>query len=248
MHKNTISIIQSELDTIKALLKHMAEQPKPATIELDLTLSKMQHLYELMLLLKPSADGPISQPVKTTPAEAALSAQSEVSKPASAPVKKIEPEAEPAPQPTVSAEPAKPVEKSAKPLAEPVEKETSASISTQKTQTQSSVLGETLQMNQRLINESLNNAIQKTDISQWLSSKPLSSIESAIGINDKFLFIRELFNNNPDAFSSTVKKIDACSGLNEALEYLQTQVSWDFESETAQKFLVLVRRRFINPS
>lgn len=248
MHKNTIAIIQSELDTIKALLKHMAEQPKPASIELDLALNKMQHLYELMLLLKPSAEMPMSQPDKKPLPESAPSEQPEVSKSVSTSAKKDEPKAEPIPQPTVSAQPPKSEVKSAKPSTEPIEKSSSLFISTQKAPAQSSVLGEKLQTNQRLINESLSNAIQQTDISQWLSSKPLSSIESAIGINDKFLFIRELFNNNSVAFSNTVKKIDSCSDLNEALEYLQTQVSGDFESETAQNFLVLVRRRFITPS
>ena len=78
-----------------------------------------------------------------------------------------------------------------------------------------------------------------------LSNMPVSSIKSAIGINDRFQFIRELFDGNGDKFAKTVSVIDEMKNIDEAVEYLRQSFKWK-KNETSLKFIGLVKRRFSN--
>ncbi len=87
--------------------------------------------------------------------------------------------------------------------------------------------------------------LEKFNLEQKLSNRPVTSIKSAIGINDRFQFIRELFNGDPEIFSKTVNDLDAKNDIGEAVEYLQQNFNWK-KNETSLKFVNLVKRRFLN--
>jgi hypothetical protein len=72
---------------------------------------------------------------------------------------------------------------------------------------------------------------------------PIQSIKSAIGLNDRFLFTRELFDNNPDKFNRAIEAIDRMHSLQEAIRFLDQHVTVS-DDDTGLKFLELIRRRF----
>ncbi len=72
---------------------------------------------------------------------------------------------------------------------------------------------------------------------------PIKLIWDAIGINDSFLFVRELFDNDSSKLESTVKTIDELTSIQEAVNYLKTNFKWS-NSEASQRFLILVKQRF----
>jgi hypothetical protein len=72
---------------------------------------------------------------------------------------------------------------------------------------------------------------------------PIKSIRDGIGINDRYLFVRELFENNSSKFDTTVTAIDGLTTIQDAVSYLKMNFKWH-KSEASQKFLVLVKRRF----
>ncbi|MBP7506768.1 MAG: hypothetical protein KA807_03015 [Prolixibacteraceae bacterium] len=74
---------------------------------------------------------------------------------------------------------------------------------------------------------------------------PLSNLRAAIGINDKFLFTKELFNNNASDFDHTVDKIDSMNTFLEVIEFLEQNYKWT-KNSTSLKFMNLVKRRFEN--
>lgn len=76
------------------------------------------------------------------------------------------------------------------------------------------------------------------------SNLPVSSLQAAIGINDKFLFTRELFDGNAKAFSEVIRKLDDMTGIHEAAVYLRENFKWK-KTETSLKFIDLVKRRFM---
>ncbi|WP_430971786.1 hypothetical protein [Sunxiuqinia rutila] len=78
-----------------------------------------------------------------------------------------------------------------------------------------------------------------------LSSSPIQKLETAIGLNDRFQYTRELFNNNPELFSQTVKEIDQAQNLEEAVAYLNSNFKWK-KTDTSVQFAQLVKRRFNN--
>ena len=78
-----------------------------------------------------------------------------------------------------------------------------------------------------------------------LSNRPVESIQTAIGINDRFQYIRELFDGKSDVYFKTVTEIDGMNDLKEAVHYLQQNFKWK-KNETSLKFVNLVKRRFLN--
>ncbi|HYQ57987.1 MAG TPA: hypothetical protein VEP89_11655 [Draconibacterium sp.] len=78
-----------------------------------------------------------------------------------------------------------------------------------------------------------------------ISNSPVKSIQTAIGINDRYQYIRELFEGSADNFTKTVSALDKLNNINEAVSYLQENFKWK-KNETSLKFVNLVKRRFPN--
>lgn len=93
---------------------------------------------------------------------------------------------------------------------------------------------------EKSINESLA-ATQSID--HKVSALPLSRLEQAIGLNDRFLFIRELFNNDAGLFNQAIRQIDQMQSLSEAVNFLNGNFKWK-KNEASLKFAQLVKRRF----
>lgn len=95
--------------------------------------------------------------------------------------------------------------------------------------------------------KSVNDILASTNgkLEYKLSNRPVESIQTAIGINDRFQYIRELFDGKSDVFSKTVTDIDNMNDIKEAVHYLQQNFKWK-KNETSLKFVNLVKRRFLN--
>lgn len=82
----------------------------------------------------------------------------------------------------------------------------------------------------------------KTD--NKFSNMPVANLQTAIGINDRFLFTRELFEGNKDDFAETVRKIDSMTSIHDAAVFLRENFKWK-KTDTSLKFIELVKRRFV---
>lgn len=78
-----------------------------------------------------------------------------------------------------------------------------------------------------------------------ISNRPVANIQSAIGINDRFQFIRELFKGNAESFVAAVSELDNMGDIDEAVDYIQQNYKWK-KNDTSLKFVNLVKRRFLN--
>lgn len=79
--------------------------------------------------------------------------------------------------------------------------------------------------------------------------QPLSRPESVKGdllkaftVNDRFLFIRELFHGDRDDFSRTVSIIAAMPDIEEAREFIYQDLMWDSDNPAVASFVELVGR------
>ena len=97
--------------------------------------------------------------------------------------------------------------------------------------------------NKRFRHDDLANQNQKQDLSTKLQSKPINDINKAIGINDRFLFIRELFEGNKGHYHETVEILNSIDTFENALAFIQDEFDWDLEAPAAQKFVDLIRRK-----
>ncbi|WP_340114462.1 hypothetical protein [Maribellus mangrovi] len=98
-------------------------------------------------------------------------------------------------------------------------------------------------LKEKSVNDLLSNGSGKLE--NKLSNSPVVSIQGAIGINDRYQYIRELFNGDADNFVKTVTELDQLNNIQEAVSYLQQNYRWK-KNETSLKFVNLVKRRFPN--
>jgi hypothetical protein len=98
--------------------------------------------------------------------------------------------------------------------------------------------------------ESLNDKLkqQKTELVEVLKEAPIKDLRKAIGINDRFLFIDDLFRGDEAMYERSIKTINSFNIYPEA-EYwisreLKTKLGWNNSNKTVQHFDQLVKRRF----
>jgi len=78
--------------------------------------------------------------------------------------------------------------------------------------------------------------------------KPIKSLKAGIGINDKFMFINDLFEGNAKLYNKNIKKLDAKENLQEALYLLgdmKDENLWDTNDSVFHQFKVYIERRFL---
>ena len=97
---------------------------------------------------------------------------------------------------------------------------------------------------------SLNDLLKedKAELSDKLTDAPVKDLKKAIGINDKFLFINELFRGDDTMYERSIKTINGFSIYPEA-EYwikreLKLKLGWDDRNDVVKQFDQLVKRRF----
>ena len=78
-----------------------------------------------------------------------------------------------------------------------------------------------------------------------IKMQAVEDIMVAIGLNDRFLFTRELFNNDSELFKSTINSLNKQASWDDAVAYLNEKFSWNPNDPTLILFLSFVRRRFI---
>ncbi|HSC39454.1 MAG TPA: hypothetical protein VLD19_16335, partial [Chitinophagaceae bacterium] len=97
---------------------------------------------------------------------------------------------------------------------------------------------------------SLNDRLKtaKSELGDVLTEIPVKDLKKAIGINDRYVFVNELFRGDEAMYERSIKTINAFRILPEA-EYwiereLKVKLAWDDGKTTTQHFYQLVKRRF----
>jgi hypothetical protein len=100
------------------------------------------------------------------------------------------------------------------------------------------------------LQESLNDRLKqgKTELVEVLKESPVKDLRKAVGINDRFLFINELFRGDESMYERCIKTINNFNIYPEA-EYwinreLKVKLGWNNDNATVQHFDQLVKRRF----
>ena len=98
--------------------------------------------------------------------------------------------------------------------------------------------------------ESLNDRLKENRIELMHSLKdaPIRDLRKGIGINDRFVFISELFRGDEPMYERSIKTINSFNIYPEA-EYwmnreLKIKLGWDDTKEIVKHFYQLVKRRF----
>lgn len=107
-------------------------------------------------------------------------------------------------------------------------------------------INEVVAGNQASINEKLKQS--KIDLGDTLIEAPIRDLRKAIGVNDRYLFINELFRGDEVAYERSIKTINSFSIFAEAEYWIQRELKvkngWDAGNEMVSQFYQLVKRRF----
>ncbi len=94
------------------------------------------------------------------------------------------------------------------------------------------------------LGEKMQSAKQEGAISSVMHSKPIADIGAAIGMNDKFYFIRELFSGDTIAYHDTIGRLNAATSLGEAMKILDESTVMGSDPSAQSSFVDVVRRKF----
>lgn len=90
---------------------------------------------------------------------------------------------------------------------------------------------------------------RKKELGEKLKDEPLKDIKKAVGVNDRFIFISELFRGDEDMYERSLKTINRFTIYPEAefwiLRELKLKLGWNEEHPAVKQFDQLVKRRFL---
>src|ERR1700760_157969 len=153
----------------------------------------------------------------------------------------------PAPSPAASVAPEvitleKPQERGQWPFDPLAEKPTDRFTLSQRSKEVNDVIGNTTSS----LNDKLKSEV--ADLKSALNDTPVRDLKKAIGVNDRYVFINQLFRGDEVMYERSLKTINGFRILPEA-EYwmereLKVKLGWNENHEATRQFYQLVKRRF----
>ncbi len=71
----------------------------------------------------------------------------------------------------------------------------------------------------------------------------LEHLTEAIGVNDRFLFIREIFNDNQEAYAQAISRLEDAENIADAKAIIMSYTGVNNENEAVNQLLELVKRK-----
>lgn len=106
-----------------------------------------------------------------------------------------------------------------------------------------SVIGDTFSHLSARFNEQHITRKGEDDLTELLKSKPLSSLSEAIGINDRFLFVREIFDGKNEAYSQAITRLDKAETVSDARAVIMSYTGDNRENDAVKQLIELVKRK-----
>lgn len=111
---------------------------------------------------------------------------------------------------------------------------------------------EIFELNELMVSEngSLNEKLKedRVEIAAVLQGTPIRDLKKAIGVNDRYQFVNDLFRGDENMYERSMKTINGFSIYPEAQYWIQRELKvkmgWKEDSDTVKLFDQLIKRRF----
>ena len=100
----------------------------------------------------------------------------------------------------------------------------------------------------RSLNDVLMEQKEDHSIASSFQNSRVHDLAKSININDKFLFIKELFRGKGEEFGMAIQKLNRCESIEEAFNEIDIMKKFYFWDTSAPAYLALcdlVRRKFL---
>lgn len=104
------------------------------------------------------------------------------------------------------------------------------------------VLGDVINREVRTLGDELS-APARGRTSEIGFREPVTDLRKAIGINDRFLLIRDLFGGDAEAFETAIAALNAFGDLDDCLIYIAEHYAWNPNSDGAKLLMELIERK-----
>ncbi len=271
--RHTLEILTKDIQDIEKLVGNLQNSAASPSIDLDLALSKLRNVYEVLNMIKedqmeekrsmyaaakasavpqptparasgpgPEAPPPATQVEKPVPDTEQRKEEVSATKEDPAATEEISPHSVEGPT-AAEGEPAASGRESAETEDdEPAAQEGMAPGKEKIEATGKAILAEKFSAASS-INDNLAGK-RPAGTETKLAGKPIDNIHRNIGINDRFLIIRELFRGDADSFRDLINELDEAGDLQKARELLQRRFPDTTEHEGLDILQGLIQRRF----
>jgi hypothetical protein len=249
----TIDLIINDLEEARKIIDDLKSYPGVPALQIELAKAKCKSAGEVIALLKEKQE-------PETISKEIFQAIDDLKKTETVPIVK-EPEKKETKQ--IISEPGKKVtdkiitepekaedipqktEKELRPETpkKPAESEKEITGQHAKKQSDSSILADTFSYLSSRLNEQMVVKKSDGDISEMLKTKQLISLSEAIGVNDRFMYIREIFNGNREAYNEALTKLEKVENLSDARAVIMSYKGDNEECEAVEQLINLVKRK-----
>ncbi len=217
---STIDIIIKDLSDVRDIIDDLKSIPGVPALQVELAKAKCKTASDVIALLKNLPQVKVIVKEKAEPereaepaAKSVLTVEKDTTTPAQ---KKFIPEIKP------------PVTKVEVPPKKPVDQPIIADQFTNRSES---------------FNEKLGSLKHEEDVLEILKSRPVTSLAEAIGVNDKFLFIREIFHSNQENYNSAISRLESAGSIDEAISVIKDYTGESTDNETVRQLLDLIKRK-----
>ena len=112
-------------------------------------------------------------------------------------------------------------------------------------------IGDQFKSQENSLHQRISQNRNDSSIGTRMQQQPIANLREAIGVNDKFLFINELFHGNIQVYNEVVNNLNNFQDVQGAFNYLNElnqAHSWDHtrSAATIEKLANFVQRRYMN--
>ncbi|GAF02557.1 hypothetical protein [Saccharicrinis fermentans] len=104
-------------------------------------------------------------------------------------------------------------------------------------------IGESFVTEKRSVNDLIANT-QESNTSKTLKGKPIQDLTRGLGINDRFMFQRELFGGKMDILNQTLQQLNDMPDYTSAKSFIRSNFNWDEDQEVTKAFFNYIERKF----
>ncbi|QQS50127.1 MAG: hypothetical protein IPM71_11035 [Bacteroidota bacterium] len=226
-YKNSIEAVSHQLQEIAEDIAKWQQNGPLRNIDLDLALNKIRNLYDLMLTLRAEERTFLNN-------EIIHHAQETIQQDKKTEALIIEKEKDPEKKPEAAVD--KPVK---------FEKENLIEPATSNLEKDKSLLSEKFHQTRPTLNEELSSHVSSSDLAKQLKNKPITNLSSAIGLNEKFELIHNLFIGDKQKYEQTIEALNHMADYQEALDYLSNVAKLDLSQPLVHRLLELLQRKLM---
>lgn len=105
------------------------------------------------------------------------------------------------------------------------------------------VLGEVINHDVQTLADTI--APPRDRASELLRNEPVTDLRRAIGINDRFLLIRDLFGGDSAAYEAAIDALNGFDNLDDCMIYIAEHYAWNPNSDGAVLLMELLERKYL---